>query len=331
MNFEVYECDTCKREVTHRRESSRVRLLPCTITKGCLGTLQFTRATSTPPDLLPAPVQGLTDWSTRFNGTTETAQTAQSERLLSTSTSGKVTLALPADFTHTGTVSVACRSTSVTPLEFREFLFVRPVGTTVLTGNDDNGGYLLSIPSAASVRVFIGANELARQEYVVERSPAKVTLVNAISEKVSIVRVIVTVPQEVASFSVSAQEHSLATANDGAWTNLSSVEIAGTSYQLFNLDLTSQPAGVEWIITEIRGVNVLQDLSDAYFLLANTPYDFTSRDVRDIMVVSASLSFYKKDDAAEVYTLATPTPVFPYILTRTSGLFSAELTAEERG
>jgi hypothetical protein len=291
LRYTSFKCDTCRRTKDILTDASKVTLNYCTITKGCLGSLQITGDTNYA--VTTSPVEGVEDWYPRGTEVIkDSGQTATVEHTdISTSVNGIITIGIPLTVAEAvsstfRTVQIKFLSRKIEPIAFQEYAFKPQTDVISVSGRDLNGKNLrLDALAFTQDRVKATVNGVVRTDIALDTQTLGLKFDALVPAQA---RIFITVSAS-AQFDekiLTFQSHHFKDGADefGAWGNLRNVaKMGATGVEEDNrlwlyscTEIRSLANSASLICDTILDANNMAittaKLQSSVFLLASNPY-----------------------------------------------------------
>lgn len=321
MKIVTYQCDTCRRTVEKEDDPRRVMALSCNITLNCPGLLEPIDESAVRTELLPPPVSGVQDWSSRFVDESVVTEQVFEFGQVNSSAEGLVTIAIPEMYAAVDQITLGVSRSSTTPVSYVEYSYTKPLGTQTISGADDDGKVLVIRPGDR-VRLVVGSAEMVGFSII----GSTISLSSPLQDRTNLIRVIVSTPSATDQIYLTALRHDEDSLFSSGWSNVRSVTVDGMSYRLYSIQdaLTKIPTKTAMRFTSlaIGATDFSSLLPQTRILLCSSPYDWTTRVLGSYIVMSQVMNFSTKDNDTNVYVEKTVIKsVFPLVQVTYNNLF----------
>lgn len=292
-----YKCSECLRATSRDFESKGIHIEHCNLTKGCDGFLfKFSESNKA----LPATYyDGLEDWEDA-NNQPKPIQTATVYQSLASSTKGSLTLAVKASVAvSTPEIVLTLERPSVANSSTTTFVFNLLKPTRMLFGKDSNNLLLrMSQVIVDNRQVIITVNGVAYSgQYTLGASTVEFPTVYP---KGTVIRITAFSLPPTTVETVRFYRNVATVERDSAFNNVDTVkvfslvgdtsvkEIGGISYMLYHTrEVQVENIAMFRVVGMTLGNGVVVPVSSGFFCLAEAPYDGFTRDVSEVVRLTA--------------------------------------------
>lgn len=279
-NFETFKCTVCNRATEKPVSQKHAPINRCDITAKCRGVLTKIGSSDTKTMAAPSAVEGISNWAPRHASAATQAFKPVPTLCLDTDKS-VLTFAVPSSRCGIEPdIAVRFEAAVFTNKQYTEYVFGRPSGTALVSGQDDSSKRVaLRFSNTDQVSVFVNGVELPPHSY--DRSVLnRLVFTPALLDDSNSINVLVTKANEPVFITGFAHRHGMPNAPAGAWDNIVTVTIRGIAHTLFSIAV--RPGINTGIIVAAIG-NWVQDVG--LLLLANEPYSHFDRALSTVVSI----------------------------------------------